>query len=82
MMNIDRLLMNLKNIQNEKPAQNQIQLCKKYILCRINIEIIERILNGEGNVRSCGIDANKEKINKSLDTLLSKINNLDFEYNF
>ena len=45
-------------------------------------KISERILNGEGNVRSCGIDANKEKINKSLDTLLSKINNLDFEYNF
>ena len=45
-------------------------------------KINERISNGQGNVRSCGVDTDREKINTTLNRLLSKVKNLDFEYNF
>lgn len=45
-------------------------------------KINERISNGQGNVRSCGVDTNKEKINRTLNKLLSKVKRFDFEYNF
>ena len=45
-------------------------------------KINERISNGQGNVRSCGVDTNREKINRTLNRLLSKVKRFDFEYNF
>ena len=42
----------------------------------------ERISNGEKVVKKCDIDIDRDKINKTLDKLLSKVNRFDFEYNF
>lgn len=42
----------------------------------------ERISNGEKVVKNCDIDIDRERINKTLDKLLSKVKRFDFEYNF
>jgi hypothetical protein len=41
-----------------------------------------RISNGENTVKTCGIEVDREKINKSFDKLLSNVKNVDFEYDF
>ena len=55
----------------------KLAVAKKY-----KSKINGRISSGQGNVRSCGVDTNREKINRTLDRLLSKVKSFDFEYNF
>lgn len=55
----------------------KVAVAKKY-----KNKINERISNGQGNVRSCGVDTNREMINRTLDRMLSKVKNLNIEYNF
>lgn len=57
-------------------------ILKKAVAKKYKNKVNERIFNGQSVVRACGVDVDREKINKSLDKLLSKITNLDFEYNF
>lgn len=57
-------------------------ILKKAVAKKCKNKVNERIFNGQSVVRACGVDVDREKINKSLDKLLSKITNLDFEYNF
>lgn len=57
-------------------------ILKAAIAKKYKNKINERISNGQGNVRACGVDMNRERINRTLDRLLSKVKNLDFEYNF
>lgn len=49
---------------------------------RYSNKINERMSNGWDNVRACGLDFDKEKINNWLERLLSKVDNVGFEYNF
>lgn len=55
----------------------KLAVSKKY-----NSKINERITNGQGVVRACDIVVDREKLNKTLNKLLSKIEKLDFEYVF
>ena len=67
----------------KKSLFSVLQLTFKLAVSKIyKNKINERISNGQGNVRSCGVDTDREKINTTLNRLLSKVKNLDFEYNF
>lgn len=66
-----------KSLNNVLQPAFKLAIAKKY-----QNKINERISNGQGNVRACGIDADIGKINKTLIRLLSKVKNIDFEYNF
>lgn len=55
----------------------KLAVSKKY-----NSKINERITNGQDVVRACDIDVDREKLIKTLDKLLSKVEKMDFEYVF
>ena len=67
----------------KKSLCNVLQPAFKLVLSRKYKNLVnERITNGEGVVRACGIDVDRGKLNDALDKLLSMVKNLDFEYNF